>query len=278
MNGSFPRTAATVRSVANDRLADALRRMPTGPVHLVPFIPSGYVSLEATRLTCDVLARAGASALEIGIPFSDPIADGPIIQAAYHETLRAGVTVDQALVAGQPTEGTPRLTMVSYSLVRRRGDQKFLDKVKRLGYAGILCPDLPPPEAERFCGIAADVGVAPVLLVAPTTPPERRELIGRLAGGFIYYLSVAGTTGERDRLPEELAAGVADMRNHTNLPICVGFGVSKPDHVSGLSGIADGAIVGSAFVRAAAEVAHEGPERVAETCASLARRLLGVQH
>ncbi len=117
--------------------------------------------------------------------------------------------------------------------------------------------------------------VDPILLVAPTTPPARRDVIGKMAGGFIYYLSVAGTTGERDDLPDDLADGVGDMKDRTDLPICVGFGVSQHRHLQSLNGVADGAIVGSAIVRAASDARSEGADAVARACGDLTRRLLG---
>lgn len=256
-------------------LSAALRQPAAGPVHLVPFLPGGHLSADASRAAFEALADAGASALEVGIPYSDPIADGPAIQAAYHDALVAGVTVDSALTAGQISGPTPRLAMVSFSVIRRRGVDCFLRDLRERGYGGVLAPDLPPPEAEPFCESARAAGVAPILLVAPNTPAKRRETIGRLAGGFIYYLSVAGITGERDRLPPELADGVRDMRGHTDLPICVGFGVSRHDHLEQLAGLADGAIVGSAFVRAAESAREAGPAGVARAVGELARRLIG---
>jgi tryptophan synthase alpha chain len=255
-------------------LEDALRARATGPVHLVPFYPAGFVSLDVTRRVLDGLAEAGASALEVGVPFSDPIADGPTIQAAYHETLQNGITVGDALEAGKGNNGPPRLTMVSYSLVRRQGIDAFLDRLVALGYRGVLCPDLPEPEAQVLCQSATSKGIAPVLLVAPTTPAARRDRIGRLGGGFIYYLSVAGITGERDRLPPELADGVRDMKDRTDLPVCVGFGISRREHVESLHGVADGAIVGSAFVKVAQAARADGADAVVRACTDLTTSLL----
>ena len=241
----------------------------------MPFIPAGYGGLEATRAALAGLAKAGASVIEVGIPFSDPIADGPTIQAAYHETLQSGVTLDGCLDAiGETKIDAPMLAMVSYSVVRRRGDRAFCERAKAVGLTGLLCPDLPPPEAERFCETAKASGLDPVLLVAPTTPAARRDAIGKLAGGFVYYLSVAGITGQRDALPPDLAAGVADMKGRTDLPVCVGFGISKAEHLRQLAGVADGAIVGSAFVRAVEAAKQYGPVAVAAACEEMARELL----
>ncbi len=257
-------------------IRDGLTQAPQGPVHLVPFIPAGYGGLDATRAALPALAKAGASVIEVGIPFSDPIADGPTIQAAYHDALQGGVTLEGCLEAiGETTVDCPMLAMVSYSVVRRRGDAAFCERAKAAGLSGLLIPDLPPPEAERFCEIVKAAGLDPVLLVAPTTPPARRDVIGRLAGGFVYYLSVAGITGQRDALPPDLASGVEDMKGRTELPVCVGFGIGKAEHLRQLRGVADGAIVGSAFVRAMGEAMRYGPVAIAAACGTLARELLG---
>ena len=266
-----------------DAILLALRTPPPGPVHLVPFVPAGFGGLDVTAAALRGLSDAGASVLEVGIPFSDPIADGPTIQAAYHEALEAGTTLGGTLaMLGDtlPSLACPALTMVSYSIVFRAGragggGAGYCERVKAAGAAGVLCPDLPPPEAEAFCKLAKDAGLAPVLLVSPTTPPARRDLIGRLGGGFVYYLSVAGITGERDRLPPELEAGVADMRGRTDLPVCVGFGIGTPRHVAGLKGVADGAIVGTAFVRRMDAARRDGPEAVAGAVSGFARDLIG---
>ncbi|MEM1011009.1 MAG: tryptophan synthase subunit alpha [Planctomycetota bacterium] len=257
-------------------LGEHLKNDSIGPVHLVPFFPSGFISDDASKRVMAELANAGAGAIEVGVPFSDPIADGPTIQAAYHETLSRGVTLDHALELGRP-DGTscPRLVMVSYSLAARQDIGAFLQKLVDLGYAGVLCPDLPVGEAEAFCAMARAVQIDPILLVAPNTPAARRNRIGELAGGFIYYLSIAGTTGERDDLPAELETGVRDMRDRTDLPICVGFGISRHRHLQALEGVADGAIVGSAFVRAAERARDRGDDAVVDECGRLARSLIG---
>ncbi len=254
----------------------ALRRPPTGAVHLVPFIPVGYGGFDVTAAAVRAVAEAGASVIELGIPFSDPIADGPVIQAAYDDALRRGTSVANVfdVVRGLRPDVPPMLAMVSYSIVFRAGVEQFCRQASAAGLCGVLCPDLPPPEAESFCRIAVAAGLEAVLLVAPTTPPQRRDLIGRAGGGFVYYLSVAGTTGERSALPPTLAEGVADMKSRTALPVCVGFGIGRNKQVQGLRGVAEGAIVGSAYVRRMQEALPHGARRVAEACADLTRDLL----
>jgi tryptophan synthase alpha chain len=167
------------------------------------------------------------------------------------------------------------LAMVSYSIVFRTGVRRFCDQAASCGLSGLLCPDLPPPEAEGFCLVARAAGLEPVLLVAPTTPPPRRDAIGGLAGGFVYYLSVAGTTGQRSTLPASLGEGVRDMRNRTVLPVCVGFGIGRAQQLRDLRGIADGAVVGTAFVKRMAEAISGGPEAMGQACAQMTRELLG---
>ena len=263
---------------ADRTIQAALQAPPPGPVHLMPFLPAGFGGLDATAAALRGVAGAGASVIEVGVPFSDPIADGPTIQAAYHDALEAGCTLDailETLAATAPSLACPMLAMVSYSVVFRGGVARFCERAKAAGLAGILCPDLPPPEAETFCKTSKYHDLDPVLLVAPTTPAGRRDDIGRLGGGFIYYLSVAGTTGERDRLPPELAAGVADMRRRTELPVCVGFGIGRPEHVRQLRGVADGAVVGTAFVRRMRDALADGPDAAGEACADFARALIG---
>ena len=274
------RAAARVAAVPHDERAieQALKRPPAGPVHLVPFVPAGFPTPDATTAAVKALADAGAAVIEIGIPFSDPVADGPAIQAAYHESLTNGTTLAgtlERLGGVLPELKTPALAMVSYSVVHRRGPAEFCRLAKAAGLSGVLCPDLPPPEAQGFCDTAKDAGLEPILLVAPTTPPHRRDLIGQIGGGFVYYLSVAGTTGERDRLPPELADGVADMRSRTDLPVCVGFGVSRASHLRELAGVAQGAIVGTALVRRMDAARDGGPDAVGRACGDLARELLG---
>src|SRR5688572_30178699 len=273
-----PRIAA-MPQVEADRIQSALLAPPRGPVHLVPFIPAGFGGYAVTAATLNAVAEAGASAIEVGIPFSDPVADGPVIQAAYDEALAGGATLDGSLAVVREVRGevvVPMLAMVSYSIVFRAGVARFCERAKEAGLDGLLCPDLPPPEAQPFCEMCKSLGLAPVLLVAPTTPAVRRDQIGRLAGGFIYYLSVAGITGERSELPPELAEGVRDMKRRTPLPVCVGFGIGRPAQVASLRGVSDGAIVGSAYVKRMRESMAGGADVVAQGCAELTRGLLSV--
>jgi tryptophan synthase alpha chain len=236
------------------RLANRLSAA-TNRLAFLPFVPAGYPDLATTTRLIDALGPAGADVLEIGFPFSDPIADGPVIQEAFAHALSAGVrtkAVFDAVASSKSAKdpaGPALVAMVSYSIVFRYGQSRFLADAKQAGFDAILIPDLPPPEAQSTCAAITAAGLDTVLLVAPTTTEPRRKEIASLATGFIYYLSVSGITGERATLPPELAAGLADMKRHTNLPLCVGFGISKREHLAQLTGHAHGAIVGSALVR-----------------------------
>jgi tryptophan synthase alpha chain len=246
-------------------------------IALMPFIPAGYPDLETTAAILPALEAGGANLIEIGIPFSDPIADGPIIQAAFTEALAKGFRLDdlfKTIERARATVSIPLVAMVSYSIVFRYGARQFCDVLRRSGFDGMIIPDLPPPEAETVCAVVQAAGLQTCLLVAPTTTAPRRSEIARLSSGFVYYLSVSGITGERNELPPGLETGLKQMKSLTNAPICVGFGVSKPEHVQQLRGLADGAIVGSGVVRQIQAHAGEGPARIADSLTLYCRNLL----
>ncbi len=250
----------------------------SGGIGLLPFLPAGYPDLETTAAALLALERGGASVIEVGIPFSDPIADGPVIQEAFTLALAKKLKVEQVFeaVAGVRTRlAVPLVAMVSYSIVFRVGVPRFVAAAREAGFDGLILPDLPPPEAQRICDAVRSGGLETVLLVAPTTTPERRRQIAELSSGFVYYLSVSGITGERDRLPEDLARNVRQLRDMTDRPICVGFGISQAAHVAQLRGQADGAIVGSAYVKRMKPRLTEGPAALANVVESYTRELLG---
>lgn len=248
-----------------------------GRIGLLPFLPAGYPDLAVTAAALVAMERGGASVIEVGIPFSDPIADGQVIQEAFTVALAKRLKVEQVLetvAAARGRVSVPLVAMVSYSIVFRFGVARFVAAAKQAGFDGLILPDLPPPEAQRICGAVRAGGLETTLLVAPTTTPERRREIAQLSSGFVYYLSVSGITGERDRLPEDLARNVRQLRGMTDRPICVGFGISQPAHVAQLQGAADGAIVGSAYVKRMKPRLHEGPEALAEVVENYTRELL----
>ena len=227
----------------------------------MPFITAGDPDIDATTKLVREAARRGASLIEIGFPYSDPIADGSVIQASYTRALRRGLTVESIFSAiralaltpdpspGRRGENVPLVAMVSYSLVHHRGPERFITDAKSAGFSGAIVPDLPVDEADELAKIAAKHDFKLILLVTPTTPRERATKITQLSTGFLYCVSVVGITGERNQLPPDLLEQLKWLRTQTTLPMCVGFGISKPEHVRALRDSADGVIVGSALVR-----------------------------
>ncbi|KKL92114.1 hypothetical protein LCGC14_1887910 [marine sediment metagenome] len=245
---------------------------------LLPFVTAGYPDLETTEaLLADMEAR-GLRIAELGIPFSDPIADGPTIQASYTDALAAGVTVEDILAMVRRYRsgggGMALVAMVSYSIVYKRGPEEFLASLAECGFDGLIVPDLPVEEAAGLERLAAADGLANVMLIAPTSPPERRVEIMRHSRGFIYYISVAGITGERDTLPEETIQAVAELRGHTETPICVGFGISNPETVAYVCDVADGAIVGSAIIRRITDARDKPRDQLVAEVGGFVSRLL----
>jgi tryptophan synthase alpha chain len=249
-----------------------------GKKALMPFLTAGDPSLDATALLVRALAQHGAGLIEIGFPYSDPLADGPVIQASYTRALAKGIRVDDILTCareitrnGKP--GVPLVGMLSYSLVLRRGPEVFVQQAQDAGFSGAIIPDLPIEEAGALAESAKRLDFKVIHLVTPTTPRDRAAQIAKLSTGFLYYVSVAGITGERDRLPEELERQIRWLRGQTDLPICVGFGISKPEHARVLREVAEGIIVGSAFVRKLEDAGKRPIEDIARDMGDLAHSL-----
>jgi len=233
-----------------------------GSAAFMPFLTAGDPDFDTTRALILELEKNGADLIELGIPFSDPIADGPTIQASFTRALASGARVADAfaMVAALREESSiPVVTMVSYSIVARVGAEAFMQQAAEVGADGAIIPDLPVEEAREVIEVARALDLCTVFLAAPTTTPERREQVAQVSTGFIYYISVAGTTGVRDHLPEDLPQHVEELRSIADTPIAVGFGVSTPEQAAAVARIADGVIVGSAVVRRIAE--HAGDER-----------------
>jgi tryptophan synthase alpha chain len=248
-------------------------------IALMPFVPAGYPNLETTAATLEALEQAGASIVEVGIPFSDPIADGPIIQEAFTETLKHKIKLNDIFgTIGQARAKVtiPLVAMVSYSIVFRYGLARFLTNAKMSGFDGLILPDLPPPEAQKVCNQVRAAGLDTILLIAPTTAPTRRAEIASLCSGFVYYLSISGITGERTQLPQDLRENVMQVKQVAGRPVCVGFGISTPTHVQQLAGVADGAIVGSAVVRRMKLHVNEGSGPIAAAVGSYCKELLSM--
>lgn len=232
---------------------------------LMPFVTAGDPDLEFTSAVLKEIAHRGAHMCEVGIPYSDPIADGPVIQASYTRALDKGIKLDAILkMLGEtaPKLAVPVVTMVSYAIVYRHGVEKYCDEVSAAGVAGLIVPDLPVEESPGLAAICGKRDLSLIQLVTPLTPRDRALRICETSTGFVYYVSVAGITGERTKLPPELAENVAWLREQTKLPICIGFGVSQPEHVRLLAPAADGLIVGSAIVRRIAEASTRPRDQV----------------
>ena len=240
-------------SLTDNRLTAAFAELrAAGKKTVLPFLTAGYPDLATTEALLNDIEKRGARVCELGVPFSDPIADGPTIQASYTAALDAGVTTAGIFeMVNRYRAGGGQmalLAMVSYSIVFRHEPATFLADAKAAGLDGVIVPDLPVDEAADMEQLAADAGICSVLLIAPTTPEDRRLEIARHSQGFIYYISVSGITGERKELPPETISGVAELRTHTDTPVCVGFGISDADMVKTVCQAADGAIVGSAII------------------------------
>jgi tryptophan synthase alpha chain len=245
----------------------------------MPFVAAGDPSLGGTALILKTLQDRGvADLVELGVPYSDPIADGPVIQASYQRALAAGVTPKGILnmVAKLRAEGfrLPVCLMIAYALVYRPGMAEFVRQAAEAGIDGLIVPDLPADEAAPLAAELAKCGMAHILLIAPTTSPARREAIVSHATGFIYCISVAGITGERTQLPPQLSDYVKGIKKVARVPVCVGFGISLPEHVAAVAQVADGAIVGSAIVHRMADAAKLPLEKMAQSVADLCAELM----
>ena len=229
-----------------------------GRTALAPFVTAGDPDVATSVAVLEAIDRAGASLCELGVPYSDPIADGPVIQASYTRALAAGITLEGVFsVARQASARVrmPILAMASYSLIFRRGIDRFVADAVAAGLAGFVVPDLPIEESDELDAACRKAGLALVRLVTPTTPPERAEAIARKSTGFLYCVAVAGVTGARTELPPGLIDRVKWLRTKTDVPILVGFGISDAAQVRAVAAVADGVIVGSALVRHLTEAA-----------------------
>jgi tryptophan synthase alpha chain len=247
---------------AIDQLFAQLRS--AGRKAFMPFITAGDPDLDFTAAVIRELDARGANLCELGIPYSDPIADGPVIQASYTRALDKKIKLADILkTLGKLTPGLqlPIVTMVSYAIVFRRGLEKYVTDAKASGVAGAIVPDLPVEEAGPMADVCRSEDFSLIQLITPATPRDRALKIAERTTGFIYYVSVIGITGERTALPQSILDNVAWLRSQTPLPICIGFGISRPEHVRMLSPVADGLIVGSAIVRRMSDAAQK-PRKV----------------
>lgn len=247
-----------------------------GQKAFIPFLTAGDPDLEFTAAALRELVRGGAAICEVGIPYSDPIADGPVIQASYTRVLARGIHLRDIFAMTGRLHGelaAPLVCMVSYAIVFRHDPARFVAEAKQAGFAGAIVPDLPIDEAEALSALCRREDFSLIQLVTPTTPPARAQRIAATSTGFIYYVSVTGITGERATLPAELADNVRWLREQTATPVCVGFGISRPEHVRLLAPVADGVIVGTALVRRIAESVNQPRDAVLKELSRYAAEL-----
>ena len=272
----------------------------------MPFVAAGDPDLAFTAAVIRRLAERGCHLVELGIPYSDPVADGPVIQASFTRALERKIKLADTLamvlrLTAAPRErgqarfsppesdkrvgplpgekgagpvSLPIVTMLSYAIVFRHGLEQYVADAKAVGIAGAIVPDLPVEEAGPLAEICRREDFSLIQLITPTTPRDRALRIAERTTGFIYYVSVTGITGERTALPPEIVDNVGRLREQTPLPICIGFGISRPEHVRMLAPVADGLIVGSAIVRRVAEAATKPREQVLKEIGDYAAELL----
>ena len=240
-----------------------------GQKSFVVYIGAGDPHLEATRQLALAFDRAGVDVLELGVPFSDPLADGLVNQLAAQRGLEAGTTPPKLLAtiaAIRRDSQIPIVLYIYFNLIHRVGMEKFIADAAGAGVDGLLVLDLPPEESERYESLMRAAGLCHIYLVAPTTPEDRMALIVKRGSGFIYYISREGVTGMQTQVASNLASQVAKIRAHTSLPIAVGFGISDPAQARTVAAEADGCVVGSAIVNQIAEHG-QSPELVAKVSA-----------
>ena len=251
----------------------------TKPIFM-PYFPLGYPDLDTSIDVIEALAKHGADLIEVGLSFSDPLADGPVIQKATQVALEHGITVKKSLEAVKELRkrgvDIPLVLMGYYNPMLAYGLDKFIREAVEAGVDGFIIPDLPVEEAEEFASALAGTDSRPSLpliqMLAPTTSDERMEMAARNARGFIYLVSVTGVTGERKSISEGLGELIARVRKHTSVPVCVGFGIGTPEQAKQVGALADGVIVGTACVRAIGE--SEKPVEAAKEFATSFREAL----
>ena len=245
---------------------------------LIAYLTVGFPTVRAWAGIVQVLVEEGVDLIELGIPFSDPLADGPTIQAASQRALDQGITVKRVFDSVEDLrhryKDLPLVLMTYYNPVNRFGIKKFCRECVRKQVDGVIIPDLPPEEANDFLKAARPAGVDTIFLAAPTSSESRLKRIVRVSNGFIYYVSLTGVTGARASLPRQIESHVRLIKGMTDLPVCVGFGISRPDQVREVVQMADGAIIGSALLNV---IGRSGRNSLREV-AGFVRRLRAACH
>lgn len=223
-----------------------------GKKAFIPYIMAGDPSLDRTKELIKLLEECGADIIELGVPFTDPLADGPVIQAASERALQRGVTLKDVIGLVKDIRAVtkiPIVLMTYYNPVFAYGQEAFILDAVSASIDGIIVPDLPPDEAHDLIGLAREHGIDTIFMLAPTSTPERVKKVAKLSKGFIYYVSLTGITGAKLLLDESLTEAIMGIRRLSRMPLCVGFGVASPEAVKVLSMVTDGVIIGSAIVR-----------------------------
>jgi tryptophan synthase alpha chain len=224
-----------------------------GRAAFIPFVMAGDPSLEATASLVDALIAGGADLIELGVPWSDPIADGPVNQRAGARALAAGTKLSgifELVARNRERLATPIVLFTYFNPVHARGIERFAEQAAASGVDGVLCVDLPPEEGAReFSPALHACGLDVIYLLAPTSTKDRIDLVGDASSGFVYYVSRTGVTGVREQLEDDLVREVKRVRKRLRLPLAVGFGISRPAQVAAVAAVADGVVVGSALVR-----------------------------
>jgi len=241
---------------------------------LIPYVTAGDPTLQMTKRLVEELVHRGGDLIEIGVPFSDPLADGPIIQRAAQRALEGGTTLRKILRMVHELRGeleTPLILMTYYNPIFRYGEEAFVADALDAGLDGIIVPDLPPEEARALIDLTSHTPLDMIFLAAPTSTAARLALISEVSQGFIYYVSRLGTTGIREQLADDLGAKLEQLRASTMKPVAVGFGVSTPEHARLVSEMADGVVVASAIVKLIEDLRgrEDMPEQVGNFIAAL---------
>ncbi len=223
-----------------------------GKKAFIPYIMAGDPSLEGTKDIVLLFEECGADIIEIGVPFTDPLADGPTIQMASERALKAGITLKKVISFVKDLRQSTRIPLVLmtyYNPVFKYEEENFLRDAKDAGVDGIIIPDLPPDEAKSLISSSQKISLNTIFLLAPTSTPERIKKVAKASRGFIYYVSVTGITGSTLLLNGSMETLISEIRKYTDKPVAVGFGISTPDEASAISKVSDGVIVGSAIVK-----------------------------
>jgi tryptophan synthase alpha chain len=245
-----------------------------GEAAFIPFMTAGFPDRITFLDILQALNQAGADLIEVGLPFSDPLADGPVIQKSSQMALENGITPAQVLdliAEARPKLTCPMVVMTYYNPVLRMGLDNFASRAAAAGVSGLIIPDLPPEEADPWLEVAAKRDLDTIFMVAPTTPPDRRRMIAELSRGFLYYVSLTGVTGSGFAVTDQLVTEIRELKQISTAPVAVGFGVSGPAEAKPLAAAADGVIVGSALIRQVLSETDPGRQvaLVAELAASI---------